>query len=810
MKKNCMFKLNPLCAAIVAVGSGTVSLGAIAQDSGFELEEVVVTAQRRETSLQETPIAVTAFSGEQIAERGIFDVTDIGSIAPNTNIQKQPSSNSNMSIFIRGVGSGETSLMADPKTSFYIDGVYMSKTVGAVFDIVDLQSVEVLRGPQGTLFGRNSTGGAVNVTTVKPSGELGFKLEGSVGNDGYTRFGGTIDMPKVADMLSIKVSGMVMNYDGWAENTFPGRPSGLGSEDNESFRVALRFEPTDALTIDYSFDTTDNEGAPVPFQITEVKSGLYNAITNQFDPLPFEFLGGQLYQEMAALVGDPNSRREQYELDSSLEFLDVDGHTLTVAWELDSFTLKYIYADRETTSTYESTDLDGGNLSTADLFYGGGQVVPTPGFVAAIDDGYIELETHEFQIIGSAMDGRLQYTAGVFAYEEEIFQSNPQTFGLPITFLIGDPTLFGIYSGAGFCDPATFVCTGSQRLPLPFGAPGADPNLNGLVDFVYGQTTESLAVYGQFSYDLTDALELTAGLRWTEDDREAFLFNENLNHVSIDDRLTGDDSWDNISYLLTLNWGLSDRTNVYFTTSTGFNSGGFNSRAGTVTSWDSVIDEEDVTSYEIGLKADWLDNRVRSNIAVFYNDYQEIQISQFEAGTGGASSRIVNAGEATFQGIELDLIALLTDNLTLDMTYGFLDAEFDKYLLDQNTDISAVTTVPRAPENSGTLGLQYEVPVFSGATLMARLDVIYTDGFTFHPFNNQFDSADDRTLLNARISLKDIAVGNDGRLRISAWGKNITDEEYREWGIDFASLGYAGATYGRPATYGLDVTYEFR
>jgi len=186
------------------MAASTVSAPVAAQ--GAALEEVVVTAQRQETMLQDTPIAVTAFSRQKIQDLGIFDVSDIGSLAPNTNIQKQPSSNSNMSIYVRGVGSGETSLMVDPKVSFYIDGVYMSKTVGAVFDIADMESVEVLRGPQGTLFGRNSTGGAINVTTVKPSGELGVALEASAGNDGYQRFRVSVDLPKMGDMFSAKLT----------------------------------------------------------------------------------------------------------------------------------------------------------------------------------------------------------------------------------------------------------------------------------------------------------------------------------------------------------------------------------------------------------------------------------------------------------------------------------------------------------------------------------------------------------------------------------------------------------------------------
>jgi iron complex outermembrane receptor protein len=437
------FRLAPLALASLAASSLTPP--AIAQGDTLALEEVIVTAQRRETMMQDTPIAVTAFTADKIADMGIYDITDIGGYAPNTNIQKQPSSNSNMSIFIRGVGSGETSLMVDPKTSFYIDGIYMSKTVGAVFDIVDLQSVEVLRGPQGTLFGRNSTGGAVNVTTVKPSGELGVKLEGSLGNDGYQRLGASVDTPQLFGMLSMKFSGMMMEYDGWADNDYPGQEDDLASEDNQSYRIALRLEPTDKLVVDYAYDNTDNEGVPTPFQVTKVKDELYNGITTT--PFPYEFLGGQLYQEMAALVGDPKDRREDYNLDAvSKEFLDVEGHSLTVAWNLDPFTLKYIFADRDTDSGYDSTDLDGGALNTADLFYGGGQVVPTPGFHATIDKGSIDLQTHEFQIIGDAFEDRLQYTAGYFYYDEKVDQSNPQTFAYPIQFLVADPTLAAIYT----------------------------------------------------------------------------------------------------------------------------------------------------------------------------------------------------------------------------------------------------------------------------------------------------------------------------------------------------------------------------
>ena len=807
--------LAPIAAAVMAAAALTASLSAIAQDFAT-LEEVIVTAQRKQTLLQETPIAVTAFSAQKIQELGIFDITDIGGLAPNTNIQKQPSSNSNTSIYIRGVGSGETSLMVDPKVSFYIDGVYMSKTVGAVFDLVDLESIEVLRGPQGTLFGRNSAGGALNVTTVKPSGELGVRLEASLGDDGYQRMLASVDLPRFADMVSIKLSGMTMQYDGWADNDFPGQESDLASEDNDTYRIAVRFEPTDKLTIDYAYDKTDNEGVPTPFQVTKVKDSIYNGISTT--PFPYEVLGGQLYQEMAALVGDPKDRREDYNLDFvSTEELAVEGHTLNMEWELENLTLKYIFADRETNSTYDRTDLDGGALHTSDLFYGGAAVIPTPGFHAAIIDGYIEMTTHELQMFGDLFDDRMSYTLGYYNYDETIYQDNPQTFGLPIQFLISNPPLDAIYTGAGYCNEAPgqgLTCIGSQRLPFPFPSPGADPNGNGFTDFIYGQDSKSWAVYGQFTYSISDDLDFTGGLRYTEDEKDGFLFNEGNGHVSIDDKLTNSDDWDNTSYLLTLNYSVNEDMNLYITHSTAYNAGGFNARAATAAGFEVGVDEEEITAWEIGMKAEWWNRRLRTNIAVFHNEFDDIQIAQFEAGSGGASTRLVNAGEGTYQGFELDGVAVLAEGLLLDFTYGYLDAQFDEYMArdpasDQEVDISDATTPARTPEHTANIGLQYDFRFTVQFWLSARVDANYTDEFTFHPFANQFDSADDRWLINARLSINDIAIGERGSLRVSAWGKNLTDEEHREWGIDFGSLGYAGDVYSRPRTYGVDVVYNF-
>lgn len=260
-----------------------------------------------------------------------------------------------------------------------------------------------------------------------------------------------------------------------------------------------------------------------------------------------------------------------------------------------------------------------------------------------------------------------------------------------------------------------------------------------------------------------------------------------------------------------LNYAVNEDLHVYVTHSTSYNAGGFNARAGSVSGFAFAVDEEEVSAIDAGLKADWLDGRVRTNLAIFRNKFDDLQIAQFEAGSGGASSRLVNAGKATYQGIELDAVAILVEGLIADFNFGYLDAEFDEYVArnpatDQEEDI-ADATVAGAPEATASIGLQYDFRPTAVGTLSLRFDATHTGKKRFHPFQNEYDSAKACWLLDARASLNDINLGGCG-LRISLWIKNLADEECREWGIDFASLGYAGATWGQPRTYGIDLVYQ--
>ncbi len=820
--------------ALAILASASTASEALAQpsDRATALEEVVVTAQRRESSLQDTPIAITAFTADKLGNLGAFNVSQIADFVPNLTIQRQPGSSSSMGVFMRGVGSGETSLISDPKVGIYIDGVYISKTAGALFDVADMERIEALRGPQGTLFGRNTTGGALNVTTRKPTGELGGKVAASVGNYGYLRYGGSLDLPAVANVAA-KLAYNHMETDGWADNNYDGAPlppsrrveEDLASEDNDAWRLALRWTPRDDLTVDYSFDRTDNVGVPTPYQQVVVKNSVYDGFTTA--PRNFQLIGGSLYQQMAANVGDPKNRRKNFELDGQAdETLEVDGHAFTAAWEAtENLTLKYIFGSRSTDIGTGSTDLDSGAYTARDLFYGvfRGQngEIPMVGYHGATPKSWADTDSHEFQFIGDAFDERLKYTAGLFYFEEEAGQHLTPTFSVPISYVAprgaNTPVLGPLYAAAGFCPPefGGALCVGTQRLPIP-GA--ADILLPGVNDFEYGQDAESRAAYGQASYDLSDQLTLTFGLRYTEDEKEAYLWSQTVAGTSPSNPALEDESWDNLSYLVNGNYAITEDVAVYLSYTTGYNAGGFNARATNVASFRTPYAEEEVETWELGVKSEFFDNRLRFNAAIFDNDYTDIQINQFEAGTGGASSRIVNAGAGTYRGVEFDIVAVPFEGLTLDLSYGYLDAEFDEYLArnpvtNQLDDISDRTTVGQAPESTASLGLQYDFVPFSFGSLSTRLDVAYKDEFVFHPINNQYDSTDPRTLVNGRISLDEIRMGccsDRNALRVSLWGRNLTDEEYRNWGIDFGTLGFAGVTYGEPRTYGLDVVYTYR
>ena len=872
------------------------------------LDVMIVTAKRKESLLQETPIAITALGLDAIQRRNIQSIADVSALAPNSIVQQQPASNANASIVIRGVGSGDLSLMIDPKISYYIDGVYMSKTVGAVFDLVDVQRIEVLRGPQGTLFGRNSAGGALNISTIQPSGEFGTRLQATYGSHGHSRHMASVDLPSIDDRFAVRLSGLLSKYGGWAENNCweddgcrqlamsngfdqDTLVADLDTENNKAFRISSIFDVTPTFSLSYAYDLTANQGAPPPFQVVGIHGAgddLNGRGRDADEAMGVDFVaagGGPsgLYGMLDANLHDPNKRQTKFNLDhQTKETLDVSGHSLSAAWDAPFATFKYIFAKRGTSQSYGGADLDGGAYRRPDT------ALSMPGFHSQLPLSDIDMTTHELQMFGVALDGRMDYTLGYYRYNEEVAQNNPQRLSVPAQTIWNN--VIGQAAQAGFADAAAFLqpiicgsatsCIGTFLVPYDptaeieslginlnpdfrpnendAGSPPINDNPQNYIGFEYGQKAKADALYAQATYEMTDALDVTAGLRWTKDSKRGHLFNESicyaenplaavpsglapllgLGESAIPDAvaarakcLAGSDfsnginhsqSWDNLSYLLTAAYQLSPEKQMYLTRSTGYNAGGYNARAGTTIGFQTPVDEETIGNWELGFKGEWIDRRLRTNVSVFASTFKDMQLTQFDASASGASLNLINAGTAKFWGVELDAALALDYGWDVDFTYGLLNSKFTKYCVnpigdetpsgkcgeDGKINIAGNVSMPLAPKHTANVGAQWTPERMSFGAPILRFDAVYTAKFQFHPFLTQYDTAKGRWLLNAQVGVREIGV-RDGNLQVTAWVRNLTNKTYRDWGIDFGQLGYAGAVHGRPRSFGVDLIYSF-
>lgn len=830
-----VFIKTALVLAIAAVNS----LPAFAQDvdrRSLILEEIVVTAQKREESLQDAPIAISAFSSDSIEQMGIIEVQDVSLYTPNMVGAIQPASSSTVTFNIRGITQAEPIMSVDPAVGVYMNGVYMARSNGLAFEVVDIERIEVLRGPQGTLYGRNSTGGAVNIVTKKPAGELAFTQKFSVGDRELFRSHTTLDTPEVAG-LSAKASYLHSEVDGYIDNdidrsqSLTGDTEDFGAKDSEAVNLAISWAATDTFSVDYNFDYTDSSNMPAAFQLTTVTPNFVagpnpnpNPITipgiGDFNIWPlapgsndqgfgdavlagtYASFGGTPTAPLCSLdpgcVGFANTPNpafggappstafiggmegayaageENVDAKSPVDGLvlpyagneevNIQGHSLSLNWDVaDGLQIKSITAYRKM-DVDQYTDLSGGGFNDLSLL-GGGVVSLFAGNGSFKEQDQF---SQEIQFLGT--HDRLEYVAGLYYFEEEASESTQET----LAPLLGS---FGMRKS-------------------------------------YTAENTALAAFGQATWTpdlLEDRLRITLGLRYTEDERDLKLVDDTGASGSFSE------DFSNTSGAITLDYSFTDEVSSYAKFSTGYKAGGFMARTSVANQ--KPFDEETVESYEIGLKSELWDQRVRLNAAIFRNEFDDLQLSQFEPSTTGAETVLNNAGSATIQGFELDVIALLAEGLTVNFSYGYLDAKYDEYLFASPAtgfvpvDVSDQAHFPMAAEQTATAGIQYDFAPFTFGELSARMDVSYNDGYQHGTLDSNFDQyteAEAFTLVNGRITLSEVAVTDRSRLRFALWGKNLTDEQYRVFGITaFEQLGFAGAVFNEPRSYGVDVIYDF-
>lgn len=748
--------LNPLSLA-VALGLGCTTFAAIAQDNSIDeqadkkgLERIEVTAQRRVSTLQETPIAISAFGEKAIENMGIEEISDLNNIAPNTLIVEPIGSQYNVGVNIRGQGTASPVMTIDPKVGIYVDGVYMARNSGAVLDIIDLERVEVLRGPQGTLWGKNTTGGAISFVTKAPSDEFQFSQKFTVGNFGLFRSLSSIDTGDF-DGFSAKVTYMTSEEDGWAKNTFQGAlEKDLGAKETDAYRIGLQYLG-DSVSVNYNYDNTDGNAVPNPAQVLRVlPSALANEAQLTLDLGTNTFIGGNTFTQM--LNAASQQRQDTLQVDAhGREYADISGHNLTVEWDFsDNHTFKSISSYREYEARLPSMDMDGGAYFGAVLdatFQPTGEFAAIPGFHYS-NVKKQDQSSQEFQFIGSFMDQRLNYVAGLYYFTEDGFEENPWLFGA---------------SPAG--SPVNVLLSGAAALGQ-----------------FYSGSADSTALFAQADYALTDKLNVVFGLRYTKDEKEITLLNRTLDEVG-----SGKQDWSKTVGSLVLNYVMDKDFTLYGKIVQGYAAGNYNPGSANPL---VPVEPEDIVSYEVGSKAYLLDGTLNINAAIFYNDNDNLLVTTFENGVQNAS----NSGQSETIGFEIDAQYAVTSDLSLSASYGYQDSKY---------------TDPRYTDQD-----RYSA-MFAVNWMVAETDYGVIDFHANYVMNdeNQYDGTnpnlvgDAYELLNARLTVSDIKVGEESSLKVALYGRNLTDEEYLIHGINLGA--YDVGTFGTPRSYGVEVTFDF-
>lgn len=722
--------------ALLATHSFLVAAPLTAQAQS--LEEIIVTAERRAESLQQTPMSVTAFTGDMVSQGGITGIEDIAIQTPNFKLTTF--NISEPQLYIRGIGTTNDSVGSDPAVAVFIDDVYVGRPSGTSTDLYDLERIEVLRGPQGTLYGRNSAGGALNIFSKKPQQEFEAKTGLTVGNEALVNFRGYINGP-ISDTVAGKLTVNFRKRDGFAENITTGQE--LEDDDTKSIRGQLLFTPSDSVEVLIGLDYSDID-----------TSGSNRHLTNlDIDPRPAVFTDPAIAAN-AVFGNDPRKSSHNEIQTSEKELL---GLLARVDVDMDWATLTSISSYRQSESSWFQALVP--TLSTQD---GGFQLFE-------VDDGAdqeADQISQEFRLASES--DRLKWVAGLYYFKENV-EKTERFFT--------------------YWDTAT-------PAPLFLNSPGD-------VSFIQDATTESTAVFGQATLALTDALALTLGARYTNDDKEidntavsnipaapAGFFGIPLGFAGSPYSVSGDESWSDTTLRATLDWNITDSHMLYVTYSEGFKSGAFLGTQSSSLIAQTPIKPETSTNIEIGARTQWLDDRIRFNITYFDLDYEDLQTYSLVDFV-----LVANNASAESSGIEADFAIAFTEMFSLTGSFSTLDGEFVE-------GGNAGNDLPRAPETSWSLAPRLSIPLAGGAALDVGVTASYTDEFHFEISNDARGLEEDVTVVDASAKYSSA----DENWDVTLWGKNLSDELYSVHHIN-GSLGGATRIYAPPRTYGVSFNY---
>jgi len=756
----------------------------VARADDIALPEITVTAERREQSLQEAPVAVTAITREEIDALRIGTLADLGSHVPNAIVVPTVGGSVNAAINVRGASSTVNNLSRDAAVGVYLDGVPIGKASGALFDVADLSRIEVLRGPQGTLYGKNTIGGAINLISVRPSGVLGGETRLVAGNADLRQARTHLDTPAIGEVgsgagqLAARFSTFRKLRDGFVDNEHPSSAD-FDNQDQWSTRAALRWEFDQRLSADYAHERIQIRQRPTALQVVELGS---------YRSLP-------LFGPIAAAAWSPR-RLDAISNEASLRSdVGIRGDTLTFDYDLGdhpalgAMALKYI-GGRRALDTASLTDFDGtaADFSRFGLF------------------NRFEQRTHELQWLGTR--GRISTIAGLFHYTDDWSTDNPRWNAQILRGMDGVNEINqrdAVDSSSAVFSQIDWRATDWLSLGVGLRWTRETKDVNRL------RVTDSLR------RGTLPASNPASGV-FLRDDVGNAVFDANGRYQALNARK----SFSETTPLLVANARLDEDVDAYLRVATGFKSGGYNDVASTNAEFLQGFDSETMRSVEVGLKSLWADRRVRLNLAAFHNDYRDYQADVYVPEALGIG--VQNAASATSAGLELELSAMLTDHLELSLDYGYLDFRFDTYLTPDNYDVNGngdrteIIDVkdsrvgPYTMRHNGAAGLHYRRDLGFGS-LRASVDYDFRGRHTFSSDPATALTAGPYGLWNASVGLTRLRLREGLDLSLDLWCRNAFDKPYLVNGLVFVSAyptrGMAVGTFGDARSFGLEIAFEY-
>ena len=725
--------------------------GAAAAAEGATVGELVVTAQKRAENVQDVPIAITALSASQLKDQHVTNILDLNGLSPSLSIKTDDNA-ANPKIFIRGVGLNDFNPNTATPVAIYVDGVYIGSPLAQMGQFFDLERIEVLRGPQGTLYGRNTTGGAINVISRKPTQAFQADASAEYGNYNALTLEGGLGGPLVQDKLAFRIAGAGGWDDGYTLNRLTGRHG--NDQDRWTGRGSLLFTPSNDFEVLAQLRYGESKGG----SIWAYNRPLFPATPAATGPDGFCAPGFYTSGQCTDIAGYGNTSSNLYQGDYHLEGKDkvrTFGAAVTATWTLGAVSLVSVTGfDSAHRNDQEDTDAGPNDVITASYL------------------AKQKMISEELRLQSNG-EGPAKWVAGLYASRDDL-QTNSHYDIL---------RLF--------------------RNPTPSNPSGADPaNSIGVFGWPYTQKTTSYAAFGQLDYKVTPKLTATAGLRYSSDRKKFDYTSDVENGALVLFTLDESKSFGSFSGKLGLQYQVSERANVYATYNRGYKSGGFFGGQAVDPALLQPYRNETVNAYEIGAKSEWFDRRLRANLSAFYYDYKDLQVYDLVL-VGAITEQIfTNASNARIYGAEAELTAAPIEGLTLQLGASSLNATYQDFH-SLSGDFSG-NTLPNAPKLSVNALAQYQWPMLGGA-MRIEADATYRSRIYFDTRNLARLSDPSRTFVNARLGW----TSPDQHYELGVWGRNIFDETNISDIIPIEGLGFDLFSMGKPRTYGVYLRYTY-